>query len=105
SLIIIIPFQAFVSFQFIRHRVSLRWGELAASLWRSAAVAAFSAAGPLVVLAANGFRLELSIGQALIAGALSGVAWLGGLQATAHPLRAEIMKAIPARLRALPAPF
>lgn len=105
SLMLIIPFQAFVSFHFIRRRISLELSEIFASIWRSAVVAAFSAAGPLVVLAFHGFRFDLSIGQAFVAGALAGAGWLGGLQTTGHPLRSEIVNAVPARWRALPVPF
>lgn len=97
SLMLVIPFQAFVSLQIVRRRVSARWSEIAAAIWRSGVVASATAAGPLIMVAAIGFRFELSVWQGVIAGCFAAAGWLLGLWSTRHPLLEELLKALPHR--------
>jgi O-antigen/teichoic acid export membrane protein len=90
SMLFILPFQAFVSMSFVRHKISVRWGEAAAALRKSAVVSSASVAGPLATVAANGFSFELSLGQAFFAGLLAAAGWIAGIVATRHPLFGEI---------------
>ena len=93
SLMVILPFQAFVSLSFVGRRLSMRWCEIAVAVRKSGVVAAFSALGPLAAIAvAGGF--ELSFGQAVFAGAIAAAGWLAGVIITRHPLYDEIANAI-----------
>lgn len=103
STMLIVPFHAFVSLQFVRRRLAMGWAEIAGAVWKSGVVALVSALGPLAAVVAAGFSFELSIGQAIVAGILAMVCWLGGLVLTRHPLFAEIMKTIPVIRRAITA--
>jgi O-antigen/teichoic acid export membrane protein len=86
------PFQLYVALQFIRRHVPFQWGELVATVRKSALVTACTAAGPAAVIVFAGFRADLSTGAALAAGLLSAFCWTGGLWLTQHPLLLEIQK-------------
>jgi O-antigen/teichoic acid export membrane protein len=90
SLLVIIPFQAYVSIYFVRRHVRVEWSELGAVLWRSAQIAAATALGPLCVVAASGFRFDLSIPAAMVGGVLAGAGWLVAIRLTRHPLLDEV---------------
>ena len=90
SLLVIIPFQAYVSLYFVRRHVQVEWREIGAVMWKSAQIAALSALGPLGVVAASGFRFDISIPAALLGGVLAGSGWLAGIWLTKHPLLEEI---------------
>jgi O-antigen/teichoic acid export membrane protein len=92
SLLLVMPFQAVASLHFVRRHVSISWIDIGAALWRSLAVAGMSASGPAAVIGLAGFRVDLSLGDTLIAIVLAGVGWLGGLLLTGHPLIEEIRK-------------
>lgn len=94
SLMFIVPFQAFVSLSFVRRRLSVQWGEIAVAVWKSGVVAISSVLGSLVVVIANGFSFELSLGQAIFAGVLAAAGWLAGVFITRHPLHDEIASAL-----------
>jgi hypothetical protein len=90
SMLFIVPFQAFVSMSFVRHRISVRWREVASAVGKSAIVAVASVVGPLATIAANGMSFELSLGQAILAGFLAAAGWMAGVVATRHPLFGEV---------------
>jgi O-antigen/teichoic acid export membrane protein len=94
GLLLAIPFQAFVSLQFIRRHIAIDWQEIAGAVWKSAAVTAFSALGPILLVASEGFRFELSIGEGSVAAVLAGVGWFGGLWLTRHPFLDEIARTL-----------
>ncbi|RWB67990.1 oligosaccharide flippase family protein [Mesorhizobium sp.] len=94
SLMVIVPFQAFVSLSFVRRRLSIKWREIAFAVRRSAVVAGASMVGSLAVLMANGFSFQLSLIQALFAGALVATGWICGLLVTRHPLLDEMVNAL-----------
>jgi O-antigen/teichoic acid export membrane protein len=90
SFFVVVPFQAYVSVYFVRRHVPVPWRELADACGRSAVVALCSAAGPLTVVAALGFRLDLPVPVALLAGVLAAGGWLAGVWLTQHPLMHEL---------------
>ncbi|WP_269930498.1 oligosaccharide flippase family protein [Aminobacter sp. HY435] len=105
SMMVVIPFQAFVSLTFLRHRLGLEWGEIASALGRSAVVALASIAGPIGVVGLTDFNFALSLGAAIVAAILAAVGWLIAMSMTRHPLLDEIVLVIPILRRvARPAP-
>ncbi|WP_244514711.1 lipopolysaccharide biosynthesis protein [Ensifer sp. LCM 4579] len=91
SLLLVIPFQAFVSLTFVRRHVVIGWLEIWSAVWRSAVVAAITVASPLAFVIYIGSGLEISLVKALIAAAFAGAGWLLGLWLTGHALLAEIL--------------
>jgi O-antigen/teichoic acid export membrane protein len=102
SMMLVIPFHAFVSLQFVRRRISIRWRDIARAVSGSAVVAALSATGPLVVAAAAGFRLDFSVAQMFAACLLALVGWLVGMWSTQHVLLEEIARLVPPLRRIAP---
>lgn len=100
SLMVVIPFNAFVSLHIVRKRISVTWPDIASALWRSGLVALASALGPLTAAVAAGFSLDMSVGQAAMGCCLAALAWILGLWATRHPLFRELAKAVPVFRRA-----
>ncbi|MFZ1106332.1 MAG: oligosaccharide flippase family protein [Hyphomicrobiaceae bacterium] len=90
SFFVIVPFQAYVSLCFVRRHVPVPWRALAGACGRSAVVTLCSAAGPLCVVAALGFRFDMPVLAALLAGALAAAGWLAGVWLTRHPLMHEL---------------
>jgi O-antigen/teichoic acid export membrane protein len=93
SLLIVMPFQAVMSIGIVCRHLSLDWRDVIATLRKSAITAGFSAIGPLVLVAFEGFDLDISVGHALIAVVLSGIGWVAGLWLTQHPLLDEFAHA------------
>jgi O-antigen/teichoic acid export membrane protein len=92
SLMLAIPFQALVSLQFVRRHIAIGWTDIVTALWRSLVVAGMSALGPAAVIVLVGYRIELSIGDAVLAAVLAAIGWIVGLILTRHPLLAEFRK-------------
>jgi hypothetical protein len=90
SFFIILPFQAFVSICFVRRHVPVEWLDLVRATWKSAVIAAASAAGPLAVVASAGFRFDLSLPLGFLAGTLAALGWLAGVWFTRHPVLIEV---------------
>lgn len=90
SMFIIAPVQTFVCVLYLRKHVPFGWGEFALALRKSAIVTLCSAAGPITVIAARGFRFDLSIGPFFICVVLSMVGWVIGAWLTRHPVWSEI---------------
>jgi O-antigen/teichoic acid export membrane protein len=93
SLLLTVPFHAFVSVYLVRVHLSFGWSDLVAAVRKSAAVACISSAGPLFVIVGLGLRSDVPVGAAVLAAVLSGVGWLAGLWLTEHPLLGEILRA------------
>ncbi len=88
SWLVIVPFQAYVSFYFVRRHLDIRWRDIALALSKAAVLTVSCAIGPLlVVLLAGGF--DLSMSAAAFAIVLSAVGWGAGLWLTNHPLLQE----------------
>ena len=93
-MLVVVPFQVFVSLQIIRRHVAISWTDIAEALWRSLVVAGTSAVGPALVLALVGFKSELPIWEVALALGLASVGWLAGLILTRHALLGEIRHTI-----------
>lgn len=89
SLIVAIPFQAVVSLVLVRKQVPMGWGEIALSLWKSAAITGCSAVGPLMIVLVNG-TLAIGIVAFVEAAVLCGLGWAAGIWVFRHPLRHEV---------------
>jgi O-antigen/teichoic acid export membrane protein len=92
SMIAIIPLQTCLMMHLIRRRVGFQWRELATATYKSAIVVCLCAAGPVLIIAAAGFRMDLLLGPAFMALILAGIGWLAGLWLTDHPIYAELLK-------------
>ncbi|WP_157017465.1 oligosaccharide flippase family protein [Mesorhizobium xinjiangense] len=90
SLMIVMPFQAFVSLSFVRRHVRIAWSEIAAAVWRSGVVTVAALAGPLAVVAA-GAGFDMPIHMAVTAGVFAAAGWMCGLWLTGHALFDEIV--------------
>ncbi|MBZ8134449.1 oligosaccharide flippase family protein [Afifella sp. IM 167] len=90
SMFATLAFQMGVAFVFIRRQIAFGWMELIASVAKSAAVAACSAAGPLLVAGFYGFTAEISFMALTLAGGTAFAGWLAGLSASRHPLLEEV---------------
>jgi O-antigen/teichoic acid export membrane protein len=93
SAIVTVPLNVLLSVMVVRRYVRFAWRDLWLAMRRSMAVAAISSAGPLLIKTVCGWSLDLSIGMAVVAGALAISGWLGGIWATGHPLWAELQHA------------
>jgi O-antigen/teichoic acid export membrane protein len=92
SQFIVQPFQMIISLIYVRRHTAFAWQELLAILYKSALVTFGAILGPLAVLAAHGFRFDLSIALAVVASVLSALGWLAALALTKHPFLAELIK-------------
>lgn len=90
SQFIVLPFQSYLSFIYVRRHVPFAWSQLFAIMYKSGQVTLCAVAGPLAVLAANGFRFDQSILLALLSVVLSGIGWVAALIVTRHPFLDEL---------------
>jgi O-antigen/teichoic acid export membrane protein len=90
SKLITLPYQMVLSLCFVRRHVPFRWSELGAALWRSAAVTASSAVGPIGVAALSESGFELSIGATATAVVLAAFGWVAGALLAQHPVLHEL---------------
>ena len=90
SMLFVFPVRAYVSLRFVKHRLSISWGEIAAAIRCSAIVAACALAGPVAVVSLAGAHFQLSILQTLLAMLLAATGWLAGIWFTGHPAFSEI---------------
>ena len=93
SKLVTLPFHMALSLWFVRRHVSFRWGELGAALWKSAAVTAGAALGPLCVVALSDQGFALSLSATVLAVALAAAGWLAGVFAVRHPVLLEFRRA------------
>ena len=90
SQLLTIPFQSYIAFRIIRRHVPFAWGALLVAIRGSAGVTLCSTIGPLILIAAHGFDLDLSIAASLTAGLLAAVGWVVGLRLCRHPMLREV---------------
>jgi O-antigen/teichoic acid export membrane protein len=92
SSLIIIPMQAYISFWFVRRRLNVAWTDLLNACWPSAAVAACSVFGPLLLAAwlRLQWHSDFSLSSVVFAGVLAVTGWLVGLRLTGHPMLSEM---------------
>jgi O-antigen/teichoic acid export membrane protein len=79
-----------LSLWLVRRSAPFRWAEMWRALEKSALVLAATIAGPLVVVAVAGWRLDLGLMPALVAVVLAVGGWLAGVWLSAHPVKAHI---------------
>ena len=89
SLLLTVPFQAAVSLLFVRHHISMTWGELTLSLWKSAAVTIGTAVGPASVALAC-YPSDIGLATAVLAAALSCLGWSFTIWLVGHPVVREV---------------
>ncbi|KAA0700233.1 sugar transporter [Neorhizobium sp. P12A] len=90
SQFISLPFQMYVSFHYIRRRVHFEWKELLGVLAKSGVVTVMAIAGPLAIVALNGFHFDLSLGETAVCILLAAAGWMAGLIVFRHPLLDEL---------------
>jgi O-antigen/teichoic acid export membrane protein len=101
SKLVTIPFHMALSLWFVRRHVPFRWREVGAALWRSAAVTAGTALGPLCVVALSDQGFALAASETALAVALAAAGWLAGVLVVRHPVLLELRRAL-AELPELP---
>jgi O-antigen/teichoic acid export membrane protein len=101
SLFLAAPFQVYVALIFIRRQIPFSWGEFARAIAKSAVASLCAAAAPAITVAVAGFRFDISIPVAMVAGIGAIVGWMGGLALTRHPLWNEVLKVSGSALQAL----
>lgn len=84
------PIQVGVGLWFLMRRLELNSGEYLRALLPSAAVTLVTALGPLIVIALNGFDMDISISQAVVGGGLGCVFWFLAMGWTRHPFAGEL---------------
>lgn len=89
SLFIVVPFQALVSFLFVRRHISIRWSEIGQSLQRSAIVTLCSASAAFAVTFAFPLGEDLAAVPIIMCAGFALLGWLVGLWLTDHPLSHE----------------
>ena len=94
SQLIALPLQAAIGFHYIRRHVRFEWRELAESLTKSAGVTLCCGLAAVSVLPLTGFRTDLSLRVAVLAGILGALGWLAGLLLTRHPFLFEIIEVL-----------
>ena len=90
SMLLAIPFQAAVSFAFVKRHVDLTWAALANALWKSGIATIGAAVGPMSMIAVSGFSLDVPVATAFVAVPLAAVGWLAAVILTKHPALLEL---------------
>ena len=83
--LVIIPFQAYVSIEFVRNYISFDWSAIAQAVKRSAIVSLCTVLGPLVIVISEG-TLAISTLSTVAAGLLAAICWTAALRFVDHPL-------------------
>ncbi len=94
SMFLIVPLEALVSVYFVRRLIPFSARELFNALIPSLMVTLFAVAGPCIVIAAHGWRFDLSLLETGAAIVTAGAGWLLGLRVASHPLLDELMRAL-----------
>jgi O-antigen/teichoic acid export membrane protein len=94
SMFLALPFQAYVAIYAVQRHLDVSWYEILLTLRKSAVVTLICALGPALMIAAFGFRFDLSIAAGIGAGFLAVTGWLIGLWMTNHPFLEELSRAL-----------
>ncbi|WP_161939550.1 oligosaccharide flippase family protein [Paramesorhizobium deserti] len=94
SQFITLPFQMMISLYFVRKHVQFEWRDLLEAIRPSAVVTVSAMVGPVVVIAAHGFALDISPLAGFFAGILAIAGWLVALIRTRHPFLTEIERVL-----------
>ncbi|RTM10373.1 MAG: lipopolysaccharide biosynthesis protein [Hyphomicrobiales bacterium] len=84
------PIQVGVGLFFLMRRLKLSVGEYLRALVPSVAATLAAALGPLVIIALNGFDMNVSILQAVLGGGLGGLFWFLTMGWSRHPFAGEL---------------
>lgn len=93
SLFVTFPLQAVISLCLVRRHLAFEWRDLGKACWKSAVIAAASAAGPLAISAWWGFGAAPSIIVPLLAAGAAAAGWIVAVRYTQHELLDEIRRA------------
>ncbi len=91
SQFISLPFQMIVAILYVRKHVNFSYRVLTKELMKSALVTIFALAGPLIMVAADGFNLDMHWMRAVITGVVAVAGWLLALFVVRHPFREELI--------------
>ncbi|MFZ2099317.1 MAG: oligosaccharide flippase family protein, partial [Oricola sp.] len=94
SLMLVIPFRAFISLKIACRRLAVSWGEIAMATWRSMVVAIAAVTPPLLIAISVETPFDFSIGQTVVAVGVAAAGWIAGLWITKHPMRDELLNAV-----------
>lgn len=94
SMLFTVPLQIAIALHFVQRRVQFRWRELGASMAKSGAISVCSAVAPLAALALNGFRPDLPLATAILAGAGWALCWATALLLLRHPFADELRRVL-----------
>lgn len=93
SLFISTPIQSLFAIRAIQKRLPITWREIGQTLKASAVATAFSAIGPLLVLAHAGWNFDLALIDIFIGGLSWTLGLAAGVYVSGHPLAAELERA------------
>jgi len=91
SMLLIVPLNSLLSLLLVRFVVGFHWIDLAYAVRNSAACAALSAVGPVIVALATRRLPDMPLAMAALATLLAACGWFGGLWLTRHPLLDEVI--------------
>lgn len=91
SQFISMPFQMVVAVVYVRKHAPFSYRVLGKELMKSALVTIFALSGPLVLVAIDGFNLEMHWSRALVMGLVAVASWLLALFVTRHPFTKELV--------------
>jgi O-antigen/teichoic acid export membrane protein len=99
---LVVPLEMLVALHFTRRAIPFRLRELFTALLPSALVTLCAIAGPWLVIAAHGWRFDLSFVETVLACGLAAVGWFIGLLLARHPLYDELIRALKSVFSLLP---
>ncbi|RYE64603.1 MAG: hypothetical protein EOO83_00765 [Oxalobacteraceae bacterium] len=90
SQFVALPLQMLISLAFAKKHLAFTPRELASAIWPSIVVTVFALAGPLMLLAANGWDTDMGLLTFAITLLIAVAGWLPGLVITRHPFLNEV---------------
>ena len=90
----VVPLRALIAIAVVRQYLPFSWAELFVALRKSAALAIFSALGPICLLMTHGGSEGLSMEAGVFSVLLVAAGWSVGLALTRHPIRHELVRAV-----------
>lgn len=92
--LVLAPISFAITFAIIRRPLAIGLADLFAATSKSLVVTLGTMMGPLALLAATGFRLDLSLARSIGIVGLAAVGWLASLAVTQHPLWIELRRMV-----------
>ncbi|MDR6433007.1 oligosaccharide flippase family protein [Brucella pseudogrignonensis] len=91
SQFISLPFQMVVAIIYVRKHTKFSYSILGSELLKSALVTILALSGPLVMVAMDGFNLDMHWSKALLMGLVAIASWFAALFVTRHPFTEELV--------------